>query len=160
MIPYAFAVVFTLIMCHLSDRYNRRALPALVTQLTAVIGLVILLATTNKIALMAGCCFVAAGSTPSIPIMASWLTNIHAGYAKKATIFAINMVRENIVYVRTKDSEELTAWQDLYSMLQYHRNGNLQRSPTVFERPRYHLGPHNILDHLHYLSVYCVEARK
>lgn len=92
MIPYSFAVVSLPIAAILSDRVNRRALPLLVCVVTSVVGFVIVLATTNKVALIAGCCFVAAGSYPAIVIGASWLLNNQAGYTKRCAAWAVTQV--------------------------------------------------------------------
>ncbi|KAK7964529.1 hypothetical protein LTR80_005530 [Exophiala xenobiotica] len=91
MIPYAFAIVATLMGCYLSDRFDRRCIPILICLGSCILGLILLLTTTNKVALIAGCCFVASGSTPAVSIAAAWVNSIHAGYTKKATVFTINM---------------------------------------------------------------------
>lgn len=92
MIPYCFAVVMLPVAAILSDRMNNRALPLLGCLMTSVIGFVIVMATTNKVALIAGCCFVAAGSYPAIVIGASWLMNNYAGYTKRCTAWAITQI--------------------------------------------------------------------
>src|ERR1700761_1787426 len=92
MIPYAFAICATLITCYLSDRYNKRFVPAFVCLACCIIGLILLSTTSNKIALISGCCFVAAGSTACVPVTAAWVLSIHAGYTKKSTVFTLNMV--------------------------------------------------------------------
>lgn len=79
-------------MSILADRLDKRAVPFLVCMITTVIGVVIVLATTNKTALVAGCCFVAAGAYPATVICATWLVNSHAGYTKKCTAWAVAQV--------------------------------------------------------------------
>ncbi len=88
-IPYSFAIISLPIMSILADRIDKRALPFLFCKGITVVGIVIVLATTNKTALVAGCCFIAAGAYPAAVICATWLANNHAGYTKRCTAWAV-----------------------------------------------------------------------
>jgi MFS family permease len=88
-IPYAFAIVSTPTFCYISDRLGKKAIPMLFCLGTTIIGFIILLTTTNKVALIGGCCFVATGGYPAIGIGASWITSIHGGYTKRSTAFGV-----------------------------------------------------------------------
>lgn len=92
MIPYAFAVISLPTAAIVSDRINKRAVPAFVCIATSIVGFVMVIATTNKAALIAGCCFVAAGCYPAIVISSSWLMNNQAGYTKRCTAWAVAQV--------------------------------------------------------------------
>ncbi|KIW93256.1 uncharacterized protein Z519_05861 [Cladophialophora bantiana CBS 173.52] len=91
-IPYAFATVSVPVVCILADRIDKRAIPFLICMAVSVIGFIIILATTNKTALVAGCCFIAAGCYPAIVVCATWLVNSHAGYTKRCTAWAVAQV--------------------------------------------------------------------
>jgi uncharacterized membrane protein len=59
---------------------------------TTAIGYIILLATTNKVAPIAGACFVAAGFYPSVILTVSWITINHGWYTKRSTAFAMAQI--------------------------------------------------------------------
>lgn len=87
-IPYAFATVSTPVVCILADRVNKRVLPFMLCMATSVTGFVIVLATTNRAALIAGCSFIATGAYPGVVICATWLLGNHGGYTKRSTAWA------------------------------------------------------------------------
>jgi MFS family permease len=91
-IPYAFATVSVPLVSILADRIDKRAIPFLVCMGITVTGFVIVLATTNKTALVAGCCFIATGCYPAIVVCASWVVNSHGGYTKRCTAWAVAQV--------------------------------------------------------------------
>lgn len=91
-IPYSFAIVSTPLASWLSDRYRCRAIPLAICLSTSIVGFFILLSTTNKVALIAGCCFVAAGAYPCITIGASWISYLHGGYTKRSMAFAVSQM--------------------------------------------------------------------
>ena len=91
-IPYSFAIVSTPILCYISDKTRMRAIPMIFCLLTSIVGFIILLSTVNKVALIAGCCFVATGAYPAIGIGASWISTIHGGYTKRSTAFGISQI--------------------------------------------------------------------
>jgi len=91
-IPYAFATVSVPVVCILADRTDKRAIPFLICMATSVTGFVMVLATTNKVALLAGCSFIAAGCYPAIVVCATWLLGNHAGYTKRCTAWAVAQV--------------------------------------------------------------------
>ncbi len=137
MIPYAFAIVSTLTMCYLSDRYDSKGYPIFVSQVAAMIGLLILLTTKSTLALMVGCCFVATGATSAIPISAAWLSTIHGGYTKKGTMFAVNQVSNNPQNPQTQLSKTLNGfYSDLYTMFRHHCNTDLQHPTSLLKRSR------------------------
>lgn len=83
-IPYAFGLVSLMIFAYLADRYRCKALGTAVCLSISITGFVILLATTNRIALMAGACFVLAGSYPALAISVAWILSFHGGFTKRA----------------------------------------------------------------------------
>ncbi len=91
-IPYSFAVVSMPIACWLADKYRVRALPHAICLCTSLTGFIILLATTNVTARMAGACFVACGTFPDLVIATSWLNSTHGGYTKRAFAFAVSQI--------------------------------------------------------------------
>lgn len=92
MIPYAFGTVTLLGVCLYSDRLNSKGPFLFLCMATSAIGYVILIATTNPVALIAGTCFVAAGLYPSVILTVSWITINHGGYTKRATAFAMAQI--------------------------------------------------------------------
>jgi cyanate permease len=92
MIPYAFATVTLLSMCVLSDRLNSKGPILLICLSTTMIGYILLMSTTNTVALVAGTCFVTSGLYPAIMICASWITINHGGYSKRATAFGFAQI--------------------------------------------------------------------
>ncbi|KAL6246868.1 hypothetical protein RBB50_006175 [Rhinocladiella similis] len=91
-IPYAFATVTVPSVSILADRTNKRAIPFLICMSTSVVGFVVVLATTNKVALVVGCSLIAAGCYPAIVVCATWALNSHGGYTKKSTAWAVVQV--------------------------------------------------------------------
>lgn len=91
-IPYAFATVTVPTVSILADRRNKRAIPFLICMSTTLIGFVVVLATTNKVALVVGCSLIAAGCYPAIVVCATWALNSHGGYTKKSTAWAVAQV--------------------------------------------------------------------
>jgi MFS family permease len=92
MIPYAFATVTLLSMCIISDRLNSKGPVLIICLSTTMIGYILLMTNTNKVALIAGTCFVTSGLYPGIMICASWITINHGGYSKRATAFAFAQI--------------------------------------------------------------------
>ena len=92
MIPYAFATVTLLSVCFLSDRLNSKGPVLFLAMSTSAVGFIILITTTNKVALIAGTCFVASGLYPGIILTVSWITINHGGYTKRSTAFAMAQI--------------------------------------------------------------------
>jgi hypothetical protein len=92
MIPYAFATVTLLTVCFLSDSLNTKGPVLFACMACSSIGFIILMTTTNKVALMAGTCFVASGLYPGIILTVSWVTINHSGYTKRSTAFAMAQI--------------------------------------------------------------------
>jgi hypothetical protein len=92
MIPYAFATVTLLVVCFTSDKYNHKGLPLMLCLCCTSVGFVMLLGTTNKVALVAGTCFVASGLYPGIVLTVSWITINHSGYTKRSTAWAMAQI--------------------------------------------------------------------
>jgi hypothetical protein len=92
MIPYAFATVTLLSVCFISDRLNSKGPVLFFAMSTTAVGYIILITTTNRIALIAGTCFVASGLYPSIILTVSWITINHGGYTKRSTAFAMAQI--------------------------------------------------------------------
>lgn len=85
MIPYAFGLVALVSVAFLSDHLNHKAWVAFGCLCTSIVGFVILLATTNKVALVAGACFVLAGAYPGLVVTVAWGLTMHGGFTKRAT---------------------------------------------------------------------------
>ncbi|KIW19928.1 hypothetical protein PV08_00503 [Exophiala spinifera] len=92
MIPYAFAAVTLPTMAILADKLQKRAIPILACLGTSLIGFIMILTSVRRSVLLAGCCFVAAGSYPALIIAASWQLSSHAGYTKRSTAWATSQV--------------------------------------------------------------------
>ena len=90
MIPYACATVTLPTLAFLADKWKKRAIPLLLCLGISLIGFIMLLASTNTPVLLAGCCFVAAGSYPDVVIGASWQMASHGGFTKRATAWAVS----------------------------------------------------------------------
>jgi hypothetical protein len=59
---------------------------------TTSVGFIILMSTTNKVALIAGTCFVTSGLYPGIILTVSWITINHGGYTKRSTAWAMAQI--------------------------------------------------------------------
>ena len=92
MIPYAFATVTLMTVCFLSDRINSKGPILFICMSTSAIGFIILMITTNKVALIAGTCFVTSGLYPGIILTVSWITINHGGYTKRSTAWAMAQI--------------------------------------------------------------------
>lgn len=84
MIPYAFGLFSLIFFSYLAHRFDRKALVNLICLTISCTGFILLMATTNKVALVAGACFVAAGSYPALVISTAWVLTLHGGYTKRA----------------------------------------------------------------------------
>ncbi|RVX71958.1 hypothetical protein B0A52_04357 [Exophiala mesophila] len=84
-IPYSFAIVGLFGLSYLSDKVPRKAPMVIALLGTTATGFIILLSTTNTIALVAGSCFVAGGAYPCLVISVAWTITLHGGYTKRAT---------------------------------------------------------------------------
>ncbi|OKL55471.1 hypothetical protein UA08_09207 [Talaromyces atroroseus] len=91
-IPYAFGVVTLPIGNILADRYDKKGVPTLICLGVCLIGYILLLSSTNKVVLIAGCCFVSAGAYPAVILSSAWVLISNAGYTKRATAWAIAQI--------------------------------------------------------------------
>ena len=85
MIPYAFGFVSQTTISYIADRINRKGIVTVICLSITSIGFIILLSTTNKVAQLAGCCFVTTGAYPGLAIAAAWMLSFHGGFTKRAT---------------------------------------------------------------------------
>lgn len=92
MIPYAFSLVSLAICCWLSDKYNNKWVFVIGSALVSMGGFVILLATTNSVALIAGTCFVASGAYVGVVLTATWNVVNQGGYTKRCTVSAMGQI--------------------------------------------------------------------
>lgn len=92
MIPYAFATVSLLAVCFFSDHINTKGPVLFACVATSAAGYILLIATTNKVALIAGTCLVSAGLYPGIILTVAWITINHGGYTKRSTAFAMAQI--------------------------------------------------------------------
>ena len=92
MIPYAFALVSMISLSFLADRIGRKGLLTIACLSITCIGLIMLLCVTNKVALVAGACFVAGGAYPGLVIGIAFTIPTQGGYTKRATAVWITQV--------------------------------------------------------------------
>ncbi|OAP59578.1 hypothetical protein AYL99_06876 [Fonsecaea erecta] len=92
MVPYAFGFAALVGMSFLSDYLNHRAFLIFGCFATSLVGFVILLVTTNKVALMAGLCFVLTGTYPGTVLCVVWINTMHGGFTKRATAIWISQI--------------------------------------------------------------------
>lgn len=95
MIPYGVATVSLVTVCLLSDRINSKGPVLLLCLATSGIGYIILMATTNKVALIAGACLVTLGIFPGGILNVAWININHGGYTKRSTAWAMAQVTGN-----------------------------------------------------------------
>ncbi|OCK99096.1 MFS general substrate transporter [Cenococcum geophilum 1.58] len=95
MIPYGVATVSLVTVCLLSDRVNSKGPVLLLCLATSGIGYIILMATTNKVALIAGACLVTLGIFPGGILNVAWININHGGYTKRSTAWAMAQVTGN-----------------------------------------------------------------
>jgi MFS family permease len=98
--PYALATLFTVLWAHLSERFGRRALFALVTTSLAIIGYIILITnehpTKRPGVSYVGTFFAAAGIYPSTALALSWPANNVSGQTKRAVATAMQISIGNL----------------------------------------------------------------
>jgi hypothetical protein len=92
MIPYEFATVTLLAVCFISDSINTKGPILFLCMATSSAGFIILMTTTNKVALIAGTCFVTSGLYPGVILTVSWITINHSGYTKRSTAWAMAQI--------------------------------------------------------------------
>ncbi|KAL6249573.1 hypothetical protein RBB50_003426 [Rhinocladiella similis] len=84
-IPYACALVVTLTICSISDRYNSKGPYLIFTLSCASVGYIILMAVSNDKAKMFAACLITAFFYPSVILLLSWLGVNIAGFTKRGT---------------------------------------------------------------------------
>lgn len=84
-LPYGCGLIGLIFFAWLADRLGQKAYITMVTEVICCAGFIVLLATTNKIALMAGACLVAAGAYGCLVVSVSWVMTMQGGYTKRAT---------------------------------------------------------------------------
>ena len=94
-IPYGVATISLVTLCPLSDRINSKGPVLLFCLGTSSIGYIILMATTNKAALIIGTCLVALGIYPAGVLNATWININHGGYTKRSTAWAMAQIVGN-----------------------------------------------------------------
>lgn len=82
--PYAFAFMSTLVLAILSERTHKRAVFIIGSSSFAIIGYIILLATTTPGAKYTGMFFAAGGIYPSVALVLAWPANNISGQTKRA----------------------------------------------------------------------------
>jgi MFS family permease len=83
-IPYAFGLTTLIIASYISDRFRCKAFILLICMSISITGFILLLLTTNTVALVAGACFVLAGAYPALAVSVAWLYSFHGGFTKRA----------------------------------------------------------------------------
>jgi hypothetical protein len=92
MIPYAFGFVSLCAISWVSDRLKHKTFIILGCYLTTIVGFIILLTTTNRVALVAGLCIVLIGVYPGVVITVAYTISIHGGFLKRALVIWISQV--------------------------------------------------------------------
>ena len=92
MIPYAFALLSMISLSFLSDWIGRKGLLTITCLSISCIGFIMLLCVTNKVALVAGACFVVTGAYPGLVIGIAFTISTQGGYTKRATAVWITQV--------------------------------------------------------------------
>ncbi|CAM1507619.1 Fc.00g072600.m01.CDS01 [Cosmosporella sp. VM-42] len=85
MIPYGCAFISLLVVARVADQLQKRAIPLLVLNAVAIVGFIMLMATTNKVVLLLGACLITTAVYPGIVICSAWIPSSNAGYTKRAT---------------------------------------------------------------------------
>jgi MFS family permease len=83
------AFVTLLVVSRLVDKLGKRAVPLLILVGVAIAGFILLMATTNRVALVFGATLINAAVYPCIVICAAWVPSNNAGYTKRSTAAAI-----------------------------------------------------------------------
>ncbi|EXJ68747.1 uncharacterized protein A1O5_08541 [Cladophialophora psammophila CBS 110553] len=83
-IPYAFGFVSLVFMGFVSDYLKHKAWIIFGCFCVVGAGYVVLLATTNKVALMAGLCIILTGLYPGVIVSVAWINTMHGGFTKRA----------------------------------------------------------------------------
>ncbi|KFZ03373.1 hypothetical protein V502_10999 [Pseudogymnoascus sp. VKM F-4520 (FW-2644)] len=91
-IPYAFATVTLFAACWGADHFKTKGLFLIGCLLVSIAGFIILLATTNTVALMAGSCFVASGAYAGVILGATWNIANQGGYTKRAVAVVASQI--------------------------------------------------------------------
>jgi hypothetical protein len=84
MIPFAFGLASLIGFAWLADRIAHKGAVTLFCMAVSCAGFIVLLSTTNKVALVAGACFVCAGAYPQLVVSVAWTLTFHGGYTKRA----------------------------------------------------------------------------
>lgn len=92
MIPYAFGFVALVLISWLSDRLKHKTFVILACYSITIVGFIVLLATTNRIALIAGLCIVLIGVYPGVVVTVAWAVSIHGGFLKRAMVIWLSQV--------------------------------------------------------------------
>ncbi|QYS92908.1 MFS domain-containing protein [Trichoderma simmonsii] len=91
-IPYGSAFISLIVVSRIVDSFNKRAIPLLILVAIAIAGFILLITTTNRVALVVGATLINVAVYPSIVICAAWIPSNHAGYTKRATAFSVLQV--------------------------------------------------------------------
>ena len=82
-IPYGVAFINLLVVTRLVDIFGKRAVPLLILVSIAIVGFILLMSTTNKIALVFAATLINVTVYPSVVICAAWIPSSNAGYTKR-----------------------------------------------------------------------------
>lgn len=83
-IPYACALIGMLGSALISQWIHKRAPVVLACLGTTILGFIILISTTNRVASMIGACLVITGAYSSVVISVSFILTLHGGYTKRS----------------------------------------------------------------------------
>ena len=97
MIPFAFGLATLIAFAWISDRIQQKGLITLICMALTCTGFIILLSTTNTVALVVGACFVSAGAYPQLVVSIAWSLTFHGGYTKRAlSIWIVSLCSKNL----------------------------------------------------------------
>lgn len=89
-IPYATAAIALPTISSFADRFAMRAIPILFCYVLCVVGLILLLVSTEKAARIIGTSLVSAGSYSGVILAATWVLSTYGGYTKRSTAWAFS----------------------------------------------------------------------
>lgn len=88
-IPYAFAFVSMIVVGYLSDRLKTKSTFILGGLSSCLIGLIVLISTTDRAAGMVGATLLVAGAYPASVLQIAWIQITFCGGTKRATSWAV-----------------------------------------------------------------------
>ncbi|KXN92712.1 hypothetical protein AN958_06990 [Leucoagaricus sp. SymC.cos] len=95
--PFAGGFFVTLFGAYFSDKYQNRAIPAMVISCLAIVGFAMYLRTTDKFVAYGSLFFTVPGAYAVAPILSAWMANNSEPYFRRATSIAFGFIATNSV---------------------------------------------------------------